>query len=444
MIKKIVNKDNSDLSDGMYQNVLINYILRGIAILLGLVSTSINLSYLGTTLFGQWATIASIASWINYGDLGIGNGFRNEFAKAVAADDKERQKKLIVSTAKLLGGLVVFLFILLLLVAEAIFKMGIMDPSLRVPIYITNFFFCLDLFFGIGRSAAYGLQKSWLTSFAQTTTVVLRILGVSAIKALPASLILFALVNGVAGLVGNLTLLSILKKKLALNFEKKLIKYVDDSLRKSIMGLGLKFFVLQLAGLVLYSSDNLIINKLITSEAVTKYELITKIYNTGENLFSILLISLWSAVTFALAKNDLAWIRKELKKLLAIWCIFSLGVVGVSIVFNMLIKIWLGQNAMDYEWWLVTLFAIYTIWGTFGSIFVNTANGIGRLKVQLIFSSIEAFINIPLSIFFAQNLGMGIFGVKLATLCCCIGANVFVPIDMILYLKKQGRSKGDH
>lgn len=442
MINK-VKKGSSSLSKEMYQNVLINYVLRGIAIVLGLVSTSINLSYLGSTLFGQWATIASIASWINYGDFGIGNGFRNEFAKAVAADDKEQQKRLIVSTAKLLGGLVIVLFILLLVIIEIIFYVNIMDSSLRIPMYITNFFFCLDLFLGIGRSAAYGLQKSWLTSFAQTTTVVLRIAGVWAIKALPASLVVFALINGIAGLIGNLLLLSVLKRKITLTFGK-IRSYVDDSLRKSIMGLGLKFFVLQLAGLVLYSSDNLIINKLIASEAVTKYELITKIYNTGENLFSILLVSLWSAVTYALIKNDFAWIRRELKKLLIIWVMFSIGVIGVSVTFNIIVRIWLGHNAIEYEWQLVALFALYTIWGTFGSIFVNIANGMGRLKTQLIFSSVEAFVNIPLSIFFAQNLGMGILGVKLATLCCCIGANVFVPIDMILYLKRQEKLKGDY
>ena len=144
-----MKRGSNSLSKEMYQNVLINYILRGIAIVLGLVSTSVNLSYLGGTLFGQWATIASIASWINYGDFGIGNGFRNEFAKAVAADDKEQQKRLIVSTAKLLGGLVIVLFILLLVIIEIIFYINIMDSSLRIPMYITNFFFCLYLFFGI-------------------------------------------------------------------------------------------------------------------------------------------------------------------------------------------------------------------------------------------------------------------------------------------------------
>ena len=427
--------ESDSLSKEMYRNVIFNYGFRGVGIILGLFSTSVNLGYLGATLFGQWATIASIASWINYGDFGIGNGFRNEFAKAVADDDKERQKKLIVSTAKMLGQLSIGLFFLLLLITEVLFVTAIMDSSLRAAMYITNFFFCLDLFFGIGRSAAYGYQKSWLTSLAQCTTVILRIVGVLILKAYPASLIIFAIINGMAGIIGNLTLLTVLAKQVRIQFTKNLKEYIDNSLRKSVMGLGLQFFILQIACLVLYSSDNLIINRIIAPEAVTKYDIITKIYTTGENLFSILLISLWSAVTFAITRGDFDWVKKELNRLLKIWAVFACGVIVVSLSFNFIIKIWLGKNAIDYEWSLICLFAVYTIWGTFGSIFVNISNGLGRLKMQLMFSSVEAVVNIPLSIFFASTLGMGIFGVKLATLCCCIGANIFVPIDIVSYLR---------
>lgn len=430
-------KKTNYLSREMYKNVVLNYGFRGIGILLGLVSTSVNLTYLGSSLYGQWATIASIAAWINYGDFGIGNGFRNEFAKAVANNDEEKKRKLIVSTARMLGLLTCILCILLLLITELLFILGIMNAELRIPMYITNISFCLDLFLGIGRSAAYAYQKSWLTSLAQITTVVLRIAGVLVLQNFPASLISFALINGFASLIGNVILIVLLVRQTHISFEQKLSNYIDRSLKSSIMGLGIQFFLLQIASLVLYSSDNLIISNLISSEAVTKYDIITKVYNTGENLFSILLVSLWSAVTYAVAQNDYKWITKELKKILTVWGLFSSGVVIISLLFNSIIQIWLKQSSIIYEPPIIALFAAYTIWGTFGSIFVNISNGLGRLKIQIISSIIEAVVNIPLSIFFANYLGMGIFGVKLATLCCCVGANIFVPIDVIQFLKRK-------
>lgn len=438
----MIIKESNSRSKVMYKEVLFNYIFRGVGIILGLLSTSINLGYLGLTLFGQWATIASIASWINYGDFGIGNGLRNELASAVALNNEEKQKKLIVSTAKILGQLSIILLFLLIFITEILFATDVMSSSLRIPMYITNFFFCLDLFFGIGRSVAYGYQMSWLTSLAQCTTIILRIIGVLVLKFYPPSLIFFALINGFASVIGNFVLISVLIREVKIRFKKRLKEYIDNSLKSSIIGVGIQFFILQISCIVLYSTDNLIINKIISPEAVTKYDLISKIYYTGENLFAILLISLWSAVTYAIANEDYDWIRLELKRLLKIWLLFAFGVIVVSFFFNEIIQIWLGHNSIKYEWSLICLFAVYTIWGTFGSIFVNISNGMGRLKLQLIFCCVESIVNIPLSIFLASTLGLGIFGVKLATLFCCIGANLFVPIDIVRYLiHKKGQTK---
>ena len=335
----MIIKESNSRSKVMYKEVLFNYIFRGVGIILGLLSTSINLGYLGLTLFGQWATIASIASWINYGDFGIGNGLRNELASAVALNNEEKQKKLIVSTAKILGQLSIILLFLLIFITEILFATDVMSSSLRIPMYITNFFFCLELFFGIGRSVAYGYQMSWLTSLAQCTTIILRIIGVLVLKFYPPSLIFFALINGFASVIGNFVLISVLIREVKIRFKNRLKEYIDNSLKSSIIGVGIQFFILQISCIVLYSTDNLIINKIISPEAVTKYDLISKIYYTGENLFAILLISLWSAVTYAIANEDYDWIRLELKRLLKIWLLFAFGVIVVSFFFNEIIQI---------------------------------------------------------------------------------------------------------
>lgn len=434
---KITNSRYEKLSFLMYKNVVLNYLFRGIAIVAGLFSTKINLSYLGSSLYGEWATIISISTWVNYGDLGIGNGFRNEFSKAVAENDLKRQNELIISASKTLGMLSGILFCGLIIISELLFSFHILNKSIRNPMIITNFFFCIDLYFGIARSIAYGFQKSCFVSLTQSITVVTRIIGILILSLFPCNLLLFAIIMGGAGVFGNIILFFLLNNNIKVVFRENRTCQNDILIAKSIMNLGLKFFVLQLAGLVLYSSDNLIIHSYLGSEAVTNYDIISKIFLTGENLFSIILVSFWSAVTYAYAKKDYIWIKKEIVHIIYAWVFFSVGVIIISAVFNNIVYLWLGKNAITYDWAIISLFALYTIWCSFGSIFVNASNGLGRLKIQLIFSSIEAIINIPLSIFFATNLNMGIFGVKLATLCCCVGANVFVPIDIYIHLKKK-------
>ena len=212
---------------------------------------------------------------------------------------------------------------------------------------------------------------------------------------------------------------------------------IEPQVVKSIMNVGIQFFGIQLCGVILYSTDSLIINKLISSEMVTKYEVITKIYNTGNSLFSILLIAFWSGVTFHLAKNDIIWIKNKIKELLGIWAIYSVGVFIVSILFNWIIRIWLGSEAIEYEWQLIVLFGLYSSMTAFSAIFVNVLNGMGVIKLQFILAIIAAIINIPLSIFLARNMGMGIFGIKLATFISAALSAIVMPIQAMHEVNKR-------
>ena len=429
----------------MYKNVLLNYIFRGVGILLGLYLTRVNLRYLGVSLFGVWATIASIASWINYGDFGIGNGLRNHLAEAVAKNDIDRQKALIFTGLKMLFVLSAFLFLCLILISEVIFYFRLLDSSYRLPLYITNFFFSLDLFLSIGRSIAYAQQRSYLTSFSQVFTVLFRISAVSVLTSFRAdatSLVSFSVFNGLGGIFGNMLLLVVLYVHFGKSFFRGIRRFYDRNLKKDVVGLGLQFFVLQLSGLILYSSDNLIINRVISSESVAKYDLITKIYNTGDSLFAIFLVSLWSAVTFAMSKSDFTWIKKEIKRGLCVWALYSLGVIIVSLCLNVFVRFWIGSAELYYEPSLVVLFAFYEILNGFSAIFINVTNGLGRLKIQMMLGVIGAVINIPLSVFFASCLSLGIFGVKLATLVCVIANRIYVPVDVLCFVNRRIREMG--
>lgn len=135
----------------------------------------------------------------------------------------------------------------------------------------------------------------------------------------------------------------------------------DKNYRHAILNVGMYFFVLQVCCLILYATDNIIINKLFDSASVAKYSVITTVYNTGDSLFSLLLISLWSAVTYVAEKQNYSWIRNEINTLLRMWGIFSIGVIIVSVFFNIIIQIWLGDSGFYYEPRLVLVFALFTI-----------------------------------------------------------------------------------
>ena len=427
------------LTKSVHRNSIWNILLRGLGILCSLLLLRLNISYLGATLYGLWATIASISSWANFGDLGISNGLRNELTKAIALNDFSKQLSLIKTAFVMLSIIAVCLFGVLTILTECLFVTGVMDSFLRVPMYITNGFFCFSFLLGIGRTISYSYQKSWLASLAQTGTVISQILILALLTSFSVypNLITFAIMMGVGTVIGNCIIIGILIKYLINLYPSNVRGKYEKQHRNAIMNIGIQFFVLQLCCLVLYATDNVIINRLFSSELVTKYSVISTVYNTGENLFSLLLISLWSAVTYVAAKNEFKWIYNETKKIRKIWLLFSCGVVLVSFLFNIIVKLWLGKESIHYETSLIAIFAVYTIFQTFGSIYVNVSNGLGKIKLQMICSVIGAICNIPLSVIFAYYCNMGLLGIKLATMICCVGSMFIIPLYINNFLEQK-------
>ena len=434
-----MESDFIKFSKSIHNNNILNIALRLLGILFGLLSLRINILFLGTVLYGLWATIASVASWSNICDFGISNGLRNELTKAIAEDNKQRQANLIKTATIMISFLSIAIFIFLSILTEFFFLTNVVNDSLRSPMYITNAFFCINFILGISRTISYSYQNSWLASLAQTSTVIIQVMIVSMLIILKIApdLTLFALLLGGASTLGNVLIIILLYKQ----FQKKQIclsnAIFSRSYRISIINIGIQFFILQLCCLILYSTDNLIINKLFDSSFVTKYSVINTVFNTGESLFSLLLISLWSAVTYAATKGEYKWIKNEIRLLQKFWALYCIGVFIVCVFFNNIVKMWLGDCAYYYEHRLLLIFGMYTIAMTFGAIYINVANGLGRIRLQIICSIIGALLNIPLSVFFAKTCSLGILGIKIATFICLFGSIIVVPIDIMLYLKKK-------
>jgi Na+-driven multidrug efflux pump len=70
-----------------------------------------------------------------------------------------------------------------------------------------------------------------------------------------------------------------------------------------------------------------------------------------------------------------------------------------------------------------------------GNIFVVFINGVGKVQLQLIVGIICAILNIPLSYYFAHNLGLGSAGVILASIVCIAYGPVLAPIQFKKIIK---------
>ena len=424
--------------DNYKRNIYLNYIFKFISMILGLMVVKINLKYLGASLYGLWVTIASIVSWMSSGDFGIGNGLRNKLAEAYGNNNINEQYKYIATAVNILSKVSIGLFAIIIIICELLFKFNVLVSVIRIPMYITAAFFCINLVVGISQSIAYSIQKSWLTSLTNCSVQLLSVIFVSILNMIkaPQNLILFSVVNGICTTLPNICLLLLLNNKF-LNFINQIHAFYDKRKIRDILNVGFQFFALQLCSIILFSTDSVIISNLFGSSQVTTYSVVSKVYDTGAGLFSVLLMALWSAVTLKIIQNDVQWIKNQIKQLIGIWLMFCLGVLIVSLNINKIICIWLGEENIIFNNMLVFVFATYCVVTTGYGIFVNILNGMGKVKLQLILAICESVVNIPLSVFLGKSVGLGIMGVKLATLLCVCVSAVILPIQTIKILKER-------
>ncbi len=97
------------------------------------------------------------------------------------------------------------------------------------------------------------------------------------------------------------------------------LKFVKFGYARDLMTLGIKFFFLQIAGIVLYQTSNIIIAQLFGAAEVTPYNIAYKYFSVIPMVMGIITTPFWSAYTEAWIKKDINWIKNSIKKLKILW-----------------------------------------------------------------------------------------------------------------------------
>lgn len=188
------------------------------------------------------------------------------------------------------------------------------------------------------------------------------------------------------------------------------------------MLLGSSFFFIQITNLIIFQSNSIIITNLVSPEAVSEYFIINKYFSLIIFAFSIITTPFWSAATEAYTKHDFDWIKNAKNKLLKIYTLFIIVTCLLFLFSPIFFKIWIG-NKIDISSSLSALIACYTLIQMFASLYLSFINGIGKIKLQLITTIIQAVIYIPTVIYAGNKLGTNgivIVGIAINIIPCFI------------------------
>jgi O-antigen/teichoic acid export membrane protein len=414
------------------KNILGSFLIRVIAILIGFVQLPLTLHYLDPTNYGIWLTLSSLLAWFSFLDIGLGHGLRNKFAEAVAKNDAASAKSYISTTYAIIAIIAAIAYGVFLVINQFLNWSVILNapPEMQGELSLIAFYFftgfCLSFFIKLISTILVADQKPALNELLSLIMSLLTLAAVIFLKettegSLLKIVIAFSFIPIAVKIIASIYLFSKNYKEYRPSF-----KFVNFKYARDLTSLGIKFFIIQISGVIMYSTDNMIITQILGPSHVVPYNIAYKYFGIATMIFMIIATPFWSGFTQAYNVNDMGWIRNTVKKLNNLSKFFIAGVVIMVAISTTVYKLWVG-DIIEVPLLLSIFMGLYVSMMIWGMPFVFFINGVGKIKLQLYYGIGQALLNIPLSIFLAKNFGLGASGVILATLICNFSAIILWP-----------------
>lgn len=407
-------------------------VYKGASMALSLLYVPVVLNYLGDYKYGVWASILSILSWITYFDLGIGNGLRNRLSEAVASETPRISPKALISSAYAILSLVVTVvaFVCGVVIAfvdwPALLSAWDVGESLLCVVELSFLGMCFSFVLTLCNSVYYALQRAQvvnLISVCQQAVMLLSVwlLSLTDSRSLMAVAVFYVVSNILV--YGVFTIYVFARnRELAPSPHS-----CSRAVAKDVGGLGIMFFITQVATLVLFTTDNLIVSNLFGPEQVTVYTTANKVFTVLSSLFAALVVPLWSKTTVDFARGDIAEIRRTLDKMHMLFAIAVAGVIAMVLVFKPLVRLWLGRD-LGFDDLLITLMGVYAVVYMWNTVYSQVINGLTLVNFMVAVACVQAVLNIPLSVFLATSCGLGVNGVLLGTIATMLISSLTYPV----------------
>ena len=426
------------------RNVVYSTLVKCAGILLSLLLVPLTLNYLDSYEYGVWVTLLSVVMWINYFDIGLGNGLRNKLSEAIAKNDLSLGKEYVSTTLFLLslisaGILVVFLIASVFIDWNSILNVSESVRDLRKTVNITAG--CMFVSFTLRTVGVIhqSYQNSWVNDFFTFLGSLLSFVWIFVLtRVSKGSLVNVALAYSVSPLLVYLLALPYTFGHLYKSI-KPSIKSVCRRHISCLGGLGLKFFLLQIACLVIFSTSNVLVSRWFSPSEVTVYSIAYRYYNVLILVFGIIISPMWSAVTDAYARRDEEWISGAMKRLTGVWllfCVFALLMTGGS---GIVLRLWIG-NGFRAPMSLCVSLAIYNMIYMISMLISAYCNGTGHLRYAVWPIIAAALMFVPCARLLSEV--MGVSGIALSMGVVMIPPTICMYYQYFYDIKQLRRGNG--
>ena len=424
---KMLDRDRR--SSLVRKNIAGSILIKGWGCIVQLLLVPATLKSLNQYEYGVWLTISSILLWLDQFDIGLGNGLRNKLAEAVAKNDFMLARRLVSTAFVMLTVIIVpIVLVLLFLVCytDVSSFLSIDDPSVQdgiIKVLIVSILLVGATFiFKLVGNVYLGLQlpavNNLLVVLGQTLALVV-IFVLSCSRDL--SLIEVACICTASPLIVYLLAYPITFR--IYGFLRPSFCLFDKCALKDLFSLGVKFFIVQVAGLIIFATSNILISKILSPSEVTPYQISYKYFSFTIMLFTLISAPVWSATTDAYSKDDWSWINRTMHKMDKVMFVFVSLLLFMLLLSEPVYDIWVGDE-IKIDFMLSVFMSLYMAVLIFSTCYSNVLFGIGKIRVIAIATMTEAVVYIPLAVALGHRFGLyGIVGALLIVNLLCAVCN---------------------
>ncbi|WP_262897998.1 lipopolysaccharide biosynthesis protein [Algoriphagus oliviformis] len=429
------------------KNIVGSFLIKIANMGISLLLVPITINYVNPTQYGVWLTLTSMVAWVALFDVGLTQGLRNKFAEAKALKDSALARTYVSTTYYYVA--LIFMLIGIVAIAASYFvdwralinaPLG-SENELKYLVVIVISYFCLQFIFQIVKVVITSDQKPALASLIELSGQVLVLLIVWLLTHFTeGSLIYLGLAIGLTPVV-VLILANLYFFSGKYQMYRPSLAFVKKEYASELMTMGGKFFVLQLAAMIQYSTTLFLIAHYFDPESVTAYNIAFKYFVSLQAIFMIFLTPLWSSTTDAYFLKDFDWILRVIGKYMLLLIPFAAAALLMLFFSDDVYRLWLGDAYIAIDSKISILCCIYIVVSMFSSVFVNVVNGMGTLKIQFVSSIVTSLFFLVLCYAFINYFGFGVWSIILASILSNVYGFAISPVQVYKVLIEKTSSK---
>lgn len=414
---------------------------KGMAFLFTLVSVPMTLHYLGAEQYGIWVTMISMLAWISMVDLGVANGLTPLLSAAFGKGREDLAREYVATAFWSLTAMAILAGAVIAACWGWIdwgrtFNIGEHDLESRVStaMALATGIFLVKLPLAVIQRIYLAYQQGLAANLWQLLISLAGVIGIYLVTLTQGGLIYLVL-----GYSGAQLLVLLANAVWLFGWSKpELRPFVRPNLAeaKHVMTMGGMFFINQLATLLIFQKDNILITHYLGPAQATPYSVTWQMF-FYLNVITILIAPyLGPAFGEAHAKEDIHWMRKVFARYMLTTCAVALPAVALLAWFHRpILAAWVGPNVLPTTATVLWM-ALWTLVLSIQWPIITLLNSTGKLRIFTIVYGLAALLNMLLSVVFIKMVG--VYGGVMASVITIV-VFVLLPslreVSMLLKIK---------